>query len=116
MLPADTDAKVRRANGTESVVWPNGSRAAIWRQGHGHGLNVNAVAVATPDLPGDLLSDLLISTLTATVRPVHTEPALTGMLAVWHKAYARWYDHDRAGHRIRATAWGWVTDLVARCT
>lgn len=29
---------------------------------------------------------------------------------IWHAAYARWYDHDKAGHRVRAAIWGWVAD------
>jgi len=31
----------------------------------------------------------------------------------WHHAYVRWFDHDRAGHRIRATLWGWIADRRA---
>lgn len=39
---------------------------------------------------------------------------MTGSHAdAWHIAYARWYDHDRAGHRIRAALWGWITDRRA---
>lgn len=34
--------------------------------------------------------------------------------AVWHLAYCRWYDHDRAGHPTRAAAWGWFADRVVR--
>lgn len=34
------------------------------------------------------------------------------MTALWHRAYCRWYDHDRAEHRIRARAWGWVADRL----
>jgi hypothetical protein len=33
---------------------------------------------------------------------------------IWHAAYCRWYDHDAAGHRIRAAIWGVVTDATAR--
>ena len=32
----------------------------------------------------------------------------------WHRAYCRWYDNDRAGHWLRATAWGWWADRLAR--
>lgn len=35
------------------------------------------------------------------------------MSALWHRAYCRWYDADRAGHRRRAAAWGWVADRLA---
>lgn len=35
------------------------------------------------------------------------------MIAAWHAAFCRWYDHDRAGHRARAALWGWVADRVA---
>ncbi len=31
---------------------------------------------------------------------------------IWHAAYSRWYDHDRAGHRRRAAVWGWVADRI----
>lgn len=33
---------------------------------------------------------------------------------LWHRAYCRWYDHDRAGHRARAAAWGWIADRLVR--
>lgn len=33
---------------------------------------------------------------------------------VWHLAYCRWYDHDRAGHLRRAAAWGRIADRAAR--
>jgi hypothetical protein len=36
------------------------------------------------------------------------------MTALWHRAYCAWYDHDRAGHRRRASAWGWVADRLVR--
>ena len=36
------------------------------------------------------------------------------MTALWHSAYCNWYDHDRAGHRLRATAWGWIADRLVR--
>ena len=41
---------------------------------------------------------------------------LTGINAVWHECYCRWYDHDRAGHRLRAAVWGWATNRAARWT
>lgn len=31
----------------------------------------------------------------------------------WHRAYRRWYDHNRAGHRVRAAIWGWIADQRA---
>ena len=31
---------------------------------------------------------------------------------IWHAAYARWYDHHLAGHRIRAAIWGWIADRI----
>ena len=31
---------------------------------------------------------------------------------IWHAAYSRWYDHDKAGHRARAVAWGWIADRI----
>lgn len=31
---------------------------------------------------------------------------------LWHAAYRRWYDHDAAGHRLRAAAWGWAADRL----
>lgn len=34
--------------------------------------------------------------------------------ALWHRAYCRWYDHDRAGRNRRAAAWGWVADRLVR--
>lgn len=33
---------------------------------------------------------------------------------VWHRAYCGWYDHDRAGHPLRARAWGYVADALVR--
>lgn len=36
------------------------------------------------------------------------------MTALWHRAYCRWYDHDRAGHRVRAAVWGWWADRIVR--
>lgn len=33
--------------------------------------------------------------------------------ASWHRAYCRWYDHNRAGHRVRAAIWGWIADQRA---
>ena len=30
----------------------------------------------------------------------------------WHRAYVKWYDHHRAGHRVRAVIWGWVADRI----
>lgn len=35
-------------------------------------------------------------------------------MTAWHAAYRRWYDHDQAGHRHRAAAWGVVADLLVR--
>lgn len=34
--------------------------------------------------------------------------------ALWHNAYCRWYDHDRAGHRVRAAIWGRIADQIVR--
>ncbi len=34
--------------------------------------------------------------------------------AIWHRAYCNWYDHDRAGHTVRAAVWGWLADRVER--
>lgn len=34
--------------------------------------------------------------------------------ALWHRAYCNWYDRDRAGHRVRAAAWGFIADRLAR--
>jgi len=31
----------------------------------------------------------------------------------WYDAYVRWFDHDRAGHRIRSALWGWIADRRA---
>lgn len=31
---------------------------------------------------------------------------------LWHGAYCRWYDNDRAGNSIKATLWGRVADLI----
>ena len=31
---------------------------------------------------------------------------------LWHAAYARWYDHRAAGHRVRAFIWGLIADAV----
>ena len=39
---------------------------------------------------------------------------LTGPTRLWHGAYCRWYDHDRAGRPRRASAWGWVADRIVR--
>lgn len=36
------------------------------------------------------------------------------MTALWHRAYCSWYDHDRAGHGLRATVWGWLADRLCR--
>lgn len=33
---------------------------------------------------------------------------------VWHGAYCAWFDHDRAGHRLRAAVWGWFADRIVR--
>lgn len=30
----------------------------------------------------------------------------------WHKAFAAWYDHDEAGHRVRAFLWGQTADAL----
>lgn len=32
----------------------------------------------------------------------------------WHAAYCRWYDHDRAGNRVRAAVWGFIADRIVR--
>lgn len=34
------------------------------------------------------------------------------MTALWHRAFCRWFDHDRAGHRVRAAVWGSVADRL----
>lgn len=34
------------------------------------------------------------------------------MSTLWNRAYCRWYDHRQAGHKIRATVWGRVADLL----
>jgi len=33
--------------------------------------------------------------------------------ALWHRAFCAWYDHDRAGRRVRARAWGFIADRLA---
>lgn len=33
--------------------------------------------------------------------------------SAWDAAYGRWYDHDRAGHRLRAAVWGFIADRLA---
>ena len=33
---------------------------------------------------------------------------------IWHGAYCAWYDHDRAGNKIRAASWGWFADKIVR--
>lgn len=33
---------------------------------------------------------------------------------LWHGAYCAWYDHDRAGHGLRAALWGWFADRIVR--
>ena len=33
---------------------------------------------------------------------------------VWHRAYQRWYVHDRAGQKLRAGLWGIIADGIAR--
>lgn len=44
------------------------------------------------------------------------DPSLTGADALWHECYCRWYDHDRAGHKIRAMVWGVLTNGAAWLT
>ena len=34
------------------------------------------------------------------------------MIRVWHFAFCRWYDHDRAGHPRRAALWGQIADRL----
>ncbi|WP_281380807.1 hypothetical protein [Nocardioides panaciterrulae] len=34
--------------------------------------------------------------------------------ALWHRAYCNWFDHDRAGHNVRAAVWGWLADRLVR--
>ena len=34
------------------------------------------------------------------------------MTDVWHAAFCRWYDHRKAGHRVRAALWGWIADRL----
>ena len=34
--------------------------------------------------------------------------------ALWHRAYCDWYDHDRAGHKVRAAIFGWIADRIVR--
>lgn len=36
------------------------------------------------------------------------------MTALWHRAYCHWHDHHRAGHTLRAAAWGWLADRLVR--
>lgn len=36
------------------------------------------------------------------------------METIWHRAYVRWYDNNRAGRRVRAAVWGWVADRLVR--
>lgn len=36
------------------------------------------------------------------------------MIQAWQAAYNRWYDHDRAGHSVRAGVWGWAADRLVR--
>ena len=31
----------------------------------------------------------------------------------WHAAFCRWFDHDAAGHGVRAALWGRVADSLA---
>jgi hypothetical protein len=31
----------------------------------------------------------------------------------WHRFYCLWYDHRKAGHRVRAAVYGWITDRIA---
>lgn len=38
------------------------------------------------------------------------------MTRLWHFAYCRWYDADRAGHRRRAKAAGWIADRLVHLT
>ncbi len=33
---------------------------------------------------------------------------------IWHAAYARWYDNDKAGHQRRAAVWGFLADAIIR--
>lgn len=33
---------------------------------------------------------------------------------VWHRLYIAWYDHDHAGHRVRAAVIGRIADAYAR--
>jgi hypothetical protein len=33
----------------------------------------------------------------------------------WHRFYCLWYDHRKAGHRVRAAIYGWITDRIAAC-
>lgn len=43
-----------------------------------------------------------------------TDTAVSPSLRVWHFCYCRWYDADRAGHRRRAAAWGWLANRAVR--
>lgn len=36
------------------------------------------------------------------------------MSRIWHALYARWYDHDLAGHTRRALAYGRAADRLVR--
>lgn len=31
---------------------------------------------------------------------------------IWHAAYVRWYDNDKAGNQIRARIWGRISDTL----
>lgn len=33
---------------------------------------------------------------------------------MWHAAYVRHYDHQEAGHRVRARIWGVIADAICR--
>ena len=43
-----------------------------------------------------------------------SDPETQGLTRLWHGAYCRWYDHDRAGHGRRARVWGWTADRLCR--
>lgn len=46
----------------------------------------------------------------------HTDgcASLDRVTSAWHNAFCRWYDHDRAGHKVRALLWGVVADQIIR--
>lgn len=47
--------------------------------------------------------------------PVHNiYQRYSDCIGIWQSAYVKWYDHDRAGHKVRAGIWGWIADRIVR--